>query len=243
MVTIRVRRFAGLPLALRGRARSVASPFVTSTMNPRANGRRSTRDGHRAPANGGSFRTLVRRVFYTSVLLAAVGLLTCAVIASACVAASARWRVVAQISESQRPGDVREKNGEQPAERRTSKSVEEPGNPPDFETGAADQLKISLRLPQDQRNCRGHFASSSAEHSPDRFPYAIVRDAVADSRFASHRDCARPHPGVRAYHRVVIFVTAHLSVKLWRPGDLRSSGSVGGSSAGKRAREADMVAA
>lgn len=71
--------------------------------------------------------------------------------------------------------------------------------------------------------CAGAFLSSPSAHSPALFPEIALRDIAPDTRPASARDFALLHaapPGLRA----VLYVTAHLSVRLLSAPASRASG-------------------
>jgi hypothetical protein len=76
---------------------------------------------------------------------------------------------------------------------------------------------VTVWIPQYARKCHGRFASAPARDSPGGFPYAIVRDAVVDNRFASRKEFRRRRNKIRAFQRLVLYVTAHLSVKFVQP--------------------------
>lgn len=66
--------------------------------------------------------------------------------------------------------------------------------------------------------CRGSFAAPPSPHSRDSFPMALVRDAAVDDRSASRREYSEMHPKTaKAFLRVILYVTAHLSVSLLKP--------------------------
>lgn len=71
--------------------------------------------------------------------------------------------------------------------------------------------KITIWNPD--RPCSGTFASGPAPNSPDGFPYAIIREAVIDRRYASRvqfrRQTGEPN---EPFERLVLYVTVHLSV-------------------------------
>lgn len=79
--------------------------------------------------------------------------------------------------------------------------------------------RVSIWNPYDSKGetalCRGQFASQSSPHSRDGFPMAVVRDAAVDDRSASAREYAeRFAKRGNAFLRIVLYVTAHLSVSL-----------------------------
>lgn len=63
--------------------------------------------------------------------------------------------------------------------------------------------------------CAGAFLSGPSAHSQTSFPEIAVRDIVRDTRPASARDFALLHPAAATRSlRVVLYISAHLSVRL-----------------------------
>jgi hypothetical protein len=75
----------------------------------------------------------------------------------------------------------------------------------------------SLTVWQPAGHCHGRFTAGPAPDSPDALPYALLREAVIDRRPASLRQFRRQTRGARPFMRLILFVTAHLSVSMLTP--------------------------
>lgn len=84
--------------------------------------------------------------------------------------------------------------------------------------------KITVWHPRGLAPCvASSLATGPAQHSESQFPYAVLRDAAFDYRHASRRDFSSRNSHMPVFARVVLFVTAHLSVVLRNPHDFRNS--------------------
>lgn len=74
--------------------------------------------------------------------------------------------------------------------------------------------RVSVWYP---RFCKGAtFQTAAAKHSPDRFPYAVIRDAIVDRRPAVAAFFRKPSSP--SLIRITLFITVHNSAKIFLEG-------------------------
>lgn len=73
------------------------------------------------------------------------------------------------------------------------------------------RARVSVWAP---RRCSGRFVGPPAAAKGAAFPAAVVREAVVDRRAVSRRQFRRDVDSRRPFERLVVYVSAHLSVRL-----------------------------
>lgn len=87
--------------------------------------------------------------------------------------------------------------------------------------------KVTVWHPRTDAPCAASsLEAPAAKHSPDNFPYAIVREAAADYRYASRREFSSLNPDIPVFLRVVLYITVHLSVVIHNPDTVTDNSSI-----------------